>query len=753
MSTAVPPRRMPAAPGRPPARDRRPAAQAGIDPFRVLRRHMLLIIASVFVGGAVGAGAYFALVRTYPLYEAAVVFKVQPGVAEAGEIATAARMREDDVALIAYTEIQTILSDPVLRDAIQTRDVTNTSWWQGSHGRTTNYDEAVRELQNELDAGILSGTQLFQVRWVDGDRESVAVLLNAIADEYIDFRNERLENEYRANRERFETELNDTTNDIERVRGDIESFIEEYGITTGSDPRYSQIAQSVDGKTELLTQVESELSSATSALAQVNAKLARRLGYSEDDILRADQDPSVAAQIQQVQALKVELGAARSRYADPTHPEIRRIEERIAAAEATENARREQVIRRDLGANQRQLADLVESRREQVESLRSQIQNEQRELSLLRARLSELETMQVRKASLEEARSRLQDVLREVDLISVREDAKQTQLWQRARTPDMRYFPQIVVLVPLGVLLVTGLTVGVIFLRELTDQRVRSASDLKVIPGADLLGVIPDRTEDPTKCKRAELAVTEAPASVLAESYRMTVTPLVKAMDAHGLQSCVFTSGLPSAGVTTVVTNVAASLAASGRRVVVVDANFRRPRVAEILGGDSAAAGLGDVLMGQAELDAVIRTAPNDVHWVSAGEPSTRVVERLDTERLSRVVADLRDRFDLVLFDAPPSVVAVEALSLANRLDAVVLVVRANDEQKGLVARLIGMFEGAHAELLGIILNRPRVTAGGYFRENFRRIASYDSERAKDEARRSAATAAAAASDDRTAGD
>ncbi len=92
------------------------------------------------------------------------------------------------------------------------------------------------------------------------------------------------------------------------------------------------------------------------------------------------------------------------------------------------------------------------------------------------------------------------------------------------------------------------------------------------------------------------------------------------------------------------------------------------------------------------------------------------------------MIAELRGRYDLILVEAPPAVVAGDALVLANRLDAAVLVVRANLEQRGLVARLVNQLSDARCELLGVVLNRPRGTAGGYFKKNFTAMASYASE-------------------------
>ena len=98
-------------------------------------------------------------------------------------------------------------------------------------------------------------------------------------------------------------------------------------------------------------------------------------------------------------------------------------------------------------------------------------------------------------------------------------------------------------IIPLGVLLLVGLTVGVVFLRELTDQRVKSASDLAVLPGASVLGDIPDVSDDPTKVASPELVVRRQPTSVLAESYRQASAVILPQMDRSGHQTLLLVGG------------------------------------------------------------------------------------------------------------------------------------------------------------------------------------------------------------------
>ncbi|MHC4422096.1 MAG: tyrosine-protein kinase family protein, partial [Planctomycetota bacterium] len=152
------------------------------------------------------------------------------------------------------------------------------------------------------------------------------------------------------------------------------------------------------------------------------------------------------------------------------------------------------------------------------------------------------------------------------------------------------------------------------------------------------------------------------------------------------------------------------------------------PPPGEAMGVSSDGAGLGDVLTGEASADEALRDTELGISVMTAGRPANRVIERLNNGQFDTLMAELRHRFDLVLVDAPPAMVAGDSLVLANRVDAAILVVRAYQEQRGLVARLTNQLIDAQCELFGIILNRPRGTAGGYFKKNFAAMAKYAAE-------------------------
>ena len=186
-------------------------------------------------------------------------------------------------------------------------------------------------------------------------------------------------------------------------------------------------------------------------------------------------------------------------------------------------------------------------------------------------------------------------------------------------------------------------------------------------------------------------------------------------------------SALPEAGTTAFVTNLADSVAASGRKVLVVDANFRRSHLAAAMGVEPGVAGLGDLLRGRNTVSEVIRSAQGGVDIVTAGTSENRVFELFSTPAFDAFLRDASANYDLVVIDVPPMVVAGDALTIANRVDGTVLVVRAFQEQRGLVQRVVSQLGDVRAQLIGVVLNRPRNTAGGYLRKNYEAMAAYAS--------------------------
>ncbi|MCA9290275.1 MAG: hypothetical protein KDA25_04045 [Phycisphaerales bacterium] len=705
-----------------------PISARTVDPIRLLRRYAWLLIGAAFVGGVLGVAIYFALGYFMPGYEGTILFRVQPGLAAANEIGERDFRGADAANRIARTEVIALRDRAVLRAAVKDRSVqTDTRWIRGfmmSDG-SIDVDAAVDELEEDLVDVFPRQTLLFGVRWEAASPSDVPIVLNAISKQYLDVRSQRNVAAYAANLKLFQKQLDETVSDINAIQTEISQFIRDKGITSVDDMRSHQLTRAMEDIVSRREEAKSNYNMVFNRARLVEEKLVGTIQPTEEDRAAAVMNSSVRPLEQMVVAARLQLRRANERYKDPNHPEIRQIELQLRTVEQEYEAKLADIMRENLQAQQKELRTQIETWDKQAKRLDTEYDEKDAQLRELAASYNDFRAKEERQRSLERSREEFEILIREVKLMQTRDDATQVQLSAPAIQPRIRSFPRLPIVLPLTVMAVVGLVLGIVLLRELSDQRVKTAADLTLMPGIRVVGVVPEMEDDPTGTTAVERVVSAHPTSVLAESYRQVATPIFKAMERSELHSLLLLGGLPGAGSTTVATNLAATKAAEGRRIVIIDANFRRPHLADVFGRPADAPGLGDLLAGTKTLDDVLLDVGGGISIIPAGSPSSRIVERLNSEPLDALLAELRSRADFVIVDAPPTVAAGDGLVLANKVDAAVLVVRANQEHRGLVARVLWQLDDTQCEVIGVMLNRARMTVGGYFRKNFLTMAEY----------------------------
>jgi capsular exopolysaccharide synthesis family protein len=241
------------------------------------------------------------------------------------------------------------------------------------------------------------------------------------------------------------------------------------------------------------------------------------------------------------------------------------------------------------------------------------------------------------------------------------------------------------------------------------------------------LGWVPDGAEDPVAAGAAiETAFRDRPKGVFAESFRQLRGSLTKRMAPAGHRTIVVCGGMPGSGTSTLVMNLGTAFTAADKRVLLIDANYRRPALHRIAGLQEAP-GLADILARQGALEQCAQaTSVAGLDVLSAGTREMRVYERLSTEAMSELLTIARSHYDIVLIDAAPAVVAGDALGIASRCDASILVVRAFSEKRGMVARIKNELSDAKAEFLGVVVNGVKSAAGGYLKGNIKAASEYE---------------------------
>lgn len=256
-----------------------------------------------------------------------------------------------------------------------------------------------------------------------------------------------------------------------------------------------------------------------------------------------------------------------------------------------------------------------------------------------------------------------------------------------------------------------GLLIGIALalLREILNHSLRSSDDIRRASGLTVLGTIPRST--PT----IPLPAVTEPRGARAEAYRQVRTTLLTARQKDRSARLAVTSSIMGEGKTSVTANVAGVLSRAGHSVAIVDADLRRPRVAEVFQID-AEFGLSDVLSRRASLEQALvlhDTLPLGI--VAAGAVPSDPSELLGGTEFSELMDALGRRFDFVMVDTPPVLSVTDALAVSSRVDGIILVVRLGHTSRTQLRHSMAALERVDANVWGVVPNQAgRTTDSDY---------------------------------------
>lgn len=270
--------------------------------------------------------------------------------------------------------------------------------------------------------------------------------------------------------------------------------------------------------------------------------------------------------------------------------------------------------------------------------------------------------------------------------------------------------------------------VGLAFLLENMDNTVRIPEQATAISGLPSLGMIPlgsKSSSQRTTGKRLALTaskevveiVTQArPQSQMAESYRALRTSLLLSNLGAPPKVIMVTSARPQEGKTTTSINTAIVLAQKGVRVLLIDADLRRPSVHKTL-GMGPRSGLSNVLTGSATAQQTITTSPilPNLFIMPAGTPPPNPAELLASSNMRDLLAELRQQYDHIVVDTPPTLSVTDAVVLSPRADATILVIRSGRTTKQALRRARDVLMQVNAHVAGVLLNAVDLTSPDYY--------------------------------------
>ena len=700
-------------------------AASSVDPLRVLRKYKLAFIVAGVIGAVLGAGGHFALAEFMPTWSTPVIYRCYPPQTEPNP--EEVRIDDDEFERFMATQSAMMVSENVLRQAVENPRLLNEApkWISRfTDGGVVDIGRAAIALEEQVGARVIAGTDLIRmnVRW--RDRNEVATIAEVLNSAYLQDLRRRGSRSMSERRDAVEQAIRGLEDDFaqaDRRRAELVSSAQMDVLEINQSQERAEMMIVIGAFQELGLQLEAVLSQK----AEMEAQLGNPGGLQFNETLRAQVElqPLIQNLRSQVVFLQAQRATARERLSEE-NPVIRQIDDQIAALERGLEQERQKL-----------LFELFQTQLDQLRIAEGQIRAQMARLAERRGELgmrlqelvfaeTELNDIEMRMIQILELQQEFETDLRMLDATAQLATASRIEVIQAPRVPTQMSFPKIYIMIPAGVFMLVGLVAGAAYLVEMIDQRVKSPADIAALPSVRILGMVPHVTEDPARIDSPERVFAEQPMTAMSESYRHVRGAVIKRMKAGGYKSLLVVPAMPGSGSTTVASNLAESLAAAEHRVVLIDANVRRPRMHEVF-GLPAGPGVSEMLSGASLADVAQKTGNPNLRVITSGEQNERQLEALATGGIAKLIHQAAAEADFVIVDVAPATVSGDAQALAQVVDSTMLVARAFGETRGQIGRLSRELDEQPARYLGVLVNAARSATGGYLRGNLRAGHSY----------------------------
>lgn len=450
--------------------------------------------------------------------------------------------------------------------------------------------------------------------------------------------------------------------------------------------------------------------------------------------------------------MKSELAKLEGQYAElaakfkPGYPKMKQLRSQISGLQVAIREQRRQVLR---GLRAKSLAAVEEEKQ-----LSEELEQQKSKAFELSKRQVHYNVLQRELASSRELLSNIERQIKETSL-AVESKSSNVSVVDLAVIPTSASYPRKKLTLLLVLLGGIASGIGLAFLLNYLDNTLRTPEDLERVVRLPCLGVVPafeleaigtaTDLDTPGKLESkvekitttsttAPVPLTEPspvvfisePKSLAAEAYRTIRTGLLLSQAGEPPRTILVTSSQSSEGKTTMTLNLAASLSSAGGRVVLIDADLRRPRVDKALGLTPGLPGVVDVITGTRTIEEVLITSSlKRVSLIPSGPIPPNPAELLGSIDMASLIDSLADHFDYVLIDSPPVLPVTDAVILSRYVDGVVLVVKGGMTPQRVVVDARNRLESVGASILGVVLNDVDVTGGDYYYYN-RYYYSYD---------------------------
>ena len=695
------------------------------DVWRVIRKRLWLVIASVVVFGLGGTAGLIVWYFYAPFYAAEGVIEVEPGQAATTAL-TGGYEEQIPVPLFDFyikSQVLAVKNDRVLSEALKVLGDEQVVY----AGANASY-----RLGEDLEVTHIQRTQNILVSLPGREREQIQKIVREVLNQYIgQLRTDRAQADADRQRE-LRLERDDLRKQLDDLGTRLAAYREESSVIVADERGGEQLAR--------LTALVQQLTRTQVDLAQTGAdwnqfqELRKQSEDTKDlspvlmafpEIMAAVRaDRSILALNERSAGYSQDLLTLTQRFG-PQHEAVRRLQ---VAAQAAAN---------DLEAKQNEVVGQLFQ--QQASVLKKQYDSARAAEAELQSRVAEARAAAVGAAKLSaEYRARAEEYRRVQELLNtVMDGLERMRISSALARPNIRIVrvpqipvepsePRLELYIPATLVFSILLGIGLSLLLELVDTRLRTPVQVLRQIGVPNLAAVPDLSEDERLSLDTNVALVSqaAPQSLLAESFRQLRTSLLFASD-RPVKSLLVTSPTSGDGKSIVASNLAITLARGGARVLLIEANFRRPSLARLFDVPDSV-GLSNVLVGMnSAAEAIQATAIENLDVLVSGASPPSPPELLGSQSMRQLMAEQTRAYDRVIVDGAPMLVVADNQPLIELVDGVVLVFRAGENTRGMAQRTAQLVHSLRARIFGAVLNRVRATKGGYFRESFQAYYDY----------------------------
>jgi len=572
-------------------------------------------------------------------------------------------------------------------------------------GETAKQSLAIDAFLKALTVAPIRNSSLVNVRFASADPALAASVSNTLVRQYID---QNQENKFLSTKEAstwLSSQLAEERKKLEASEQALQNY-RETGDAVALEDRQNIVVQRLADLNAAYTQARTERFE--------KEALYNQLRSLQNDRTALDTFPAILSNTF-IQQLKVQLADLQRQQAQmgerlgEKHPEMIKLNSAIEATEARLNG--------ELGKVVQSVRNEFLSAQTKEKSLATELEAQKAGALALNRKGIEYGVLRREAESNKQMYEALLQRSRETD-VSGEMRASNIRVVDEAEVPRRPVRPRKAMNLVLGLLggLVSG--IGLALFVEYLDNRVKSPEEIKQFLGLSFLGLVPAVQAEDLPEGRSPL-ISDTVAQNFAEAFREVRTSVMFSSADEGPRSVLVTSTQPSEGKSVIAANLAVSLANAGLRVLLMDADMRKPRQHDLM-KTKQDPGLSSLLVGRAKANEVVQKTTTANLWVMpAGPNPPNPAELLGSTRFMNLVASLGEHFDWLVLDSPPVMAVTDAAVVAHRTTGVVFVVGSEqvDRHKALTA--VHKLQASKAKVLGAVLNRANVQRNPYYYSHY----------------------------------